>query len=722
MSLLDVEAGLDDGPCLHDGDLGICDVEAAAAVTHHGVELVQAVDNSLELGDLHVHLLGQSYDVLFLCGNELVERGIEEADGDGMAVHGFIDALEVALLHGLELGKSLLALLGCLGNDHLADSGDTIGIKEHVLCTAEADALGAEVIGVGGVGGGIGVGADAQLADVVGPAHEASEVAADGGIDRGDGFAVDVACRAVEGDPVALCIGPAGKGELLVLLIHDDLAAARYAACTHAAGDDGGVRGHAAADGQNALGVMHALDVLRRGLETNENDLLALLGPLCGIFGRKYDPAAGGAGGGGQGCGDRCGLLYGFGVELGMEQSVKALGVDHGDGFFLCDHAFVNKVAGDLDGGGGSSLAVSCLEHIELLVLDGELHILHVAVVLFQPAADIDELLICLGHYLGQLVDGLGCADAGDDVFALGVHKELAEELLLAGGGVTGEGNACARCIAHVAEYHHLDVDGRAPAAGDVVHPAVVVGPGVLPAAENGLDGAHQLLLGILGELFADLGLILGLELVSQLFEILGRKLCIELDAALLLHLVDEGLEVLLADLHDDVGIHLDEPAVRVICKAGIVGLLCKSLDNDVVEAEVQDGVHHAGHRSSCARTDRDQKGVLDIAELLAGDTFQLGDILHDLGLDLVVDRLAVGIILCAGFGGDGKALGNGHAEVGHLGQIGALAAQKLSHFAVAFRKQIDKLAHSVAPLYQNYKYPVSRRTSAVKAAYTDAL
>ena len=78
----------------------------------------------------------------------------------------------------------------------------------------------------------------------------------------------------------------------------------------------------------------------------------------------------------------------------------------------------------------------------------------------------------------------------------------------------------------------HLDVDGRAPAGGDVVHAAVVDGAGVVPAAEDGLDGAHQLLLGILREVHTHLGLVLGLERLGQLLEVLGGQLGIQRDAA----------------------------------------------------------------------------------------------------------------------------------------------------------------------------------------------
>ena len=80
------------------------------------------------------------------------------------------------------------------------------------------------------------------------------------------------------------------------------------------------------------------------------------------------------------------------------------------------------------------------------------------------------------------------------------------------------------------------------------------------------------------------------------------------------------------------------------------------------------------------------------IAELLAGDLLHLLDVFHDLGHDGVVDLAAIFIILGAGLGGDGEALGDGQADVGHLGEVCALAAQKLTHARVAFREQVDIL------------------------------
>ena len=182
---------------------------------------------------------------------------------------------------------------------------------------------------------------------------------------------------------------------------------------------------------------------------------------------------------------------------------------------------------------------------------------------------------------------------------------------------------------------------------------------------------------------------VLGLELLSQLLEVVSGQLGVERDAAGFLHLVDELLEVLLADFHDDVGVHLDEAAIGVVCEAGIVGLVCEGHDDLVIEAEVEDGVHHARHGGTRAGTDGDEQRVVQVAELLAGHFFQLLDVLHDLGLDVGVDLMVVLVVLRAGLGGDGEALRDRHAKAGHFCQVCALAAEQLTHLAVALGEQV---------------------------------
>ena len=98
-------------------------------------------------------------------------------------------------------------------------------------------------------------------------------------------------------------------------------------------------------------------------------------------------------------------------------------------------------------------------------------------------------------------MDGLGVADAGNDVLALRVDKEVAVKLLGAVGGVASERHAGCRGFALVAKYHDLDVHRGTEVIGDAVLLAIQAGALVEPASENGLDGKAQLQGGIGREL-----------------------------------------------------------------------------------------------------------------------------------------------------------------------------------------------------------------------------
>ena len=324
------------------------------------------------------------------------------------------------------------------------------------------------------------------------------------------------------------------------------------------------MRGHTAADSQDTLSRLHAGDVLGRGLKTNENDLLALFVPCLSVLSGEHDLAAGSAGRCAQTLADRSGSLESGGIELGMEQGVEVSGVDHRNSLFLGSHALVNEVTSNLEGSLSGSLAVSGLQHVELAVLNGELHVLHISVVVFEGRANLLELLERLGEFLCHLRDGHRSTNACNNVLALCVGQELAHELLFAGGGVTGERNAGAAVVAHVAECHGLYVNGSTPGIGNVVVAAVNVCSGVVPGTEYCHHGAHQLLLGIIREVSADLLFVFSLELVSQLLEVFGVEVNVLGDALLFLHLVDELFKIFLADFHNYIGIHLNESSVAV--------------------------------------------------------------------------------------------------------------------------------------------------------------
>ena len=141
-----------------------------------------------------------------------------------------------------------------------------------MLGAAQAHALGAAVDGVAGVVGGVGVGAHLEAADRIGVAHEAvhggdelagvlvsgrlerlvqatTQVGHDRGVDDADLTEEDLAGGAVDGDDVLTgedFLAPRDAQGLAGGVDLEGLGAT-HAGLAHAAGDDGGVAGLAAA-------------------------------------------------------------------------------------------------------------------------------------------------------------------------------------------------------------------------------------------------------------------------------------------------------------------------------------------------------------------------------------------------------------------------------------------------------------------------------------------
>ena len=287
------------------------------------------------------------------------------------------------------------------------------------------------------------------------------------------------------------------------------------------------------------------------------------------------------------------------------------------------------------------------------------------------------------------MADSLRGADAGHDVLTLRVHQVFAEQALLAGGGVARERHAGARVGGHVAEDHALHGHGGAPGVGNRVHAAEVDGAWVVPGAEHSLHGLHKLLDRVGGERASHLTAVFVEEETHEAFEILGGQIGVLLDAAFPLELVEGSLEAGLVETHDHVGVHLDESTVGVPCPAGVAGLLDERADHVLVESEVEDRVHHAGHRDAGAGAHGDQERILRVTKPLPQRFLHFRQRIKNLGLNFVIYLAAVSKVTHARFGADGKAFRHRHAQLGHFGHAGTLAAQKVAHRRVAFRELV---------------------------------
>ena len=378
---------------------------------------------------------------------------------------------------------------------------------------------------------------------------------------------------------------------------------------THATGNNGGVARLATMARQDTLGGDHTLQVVGVGLPTDQNDLMALGRTRNGVIAREHDLAHGGTGTGVKAACERLVLLGG--VELRVQELVELRGIDAAHGLLTGDEAFLDHLNSDAQSGGCSTLAHAGLEHPELALLDGELDVAHIAVVILERQEDTLKLLTCGLEARGGLEvgDGLGVADAGNDVLALGVDQKVTVELLGAVGWVARKGDTGRRGLALIAKGHSLDVDGGAKVVGNAVLLAVDTGAFVHPATKDGLDGKAQLELRIVREdglavRDLELGVQGGLDVLrenalkglDELLQVLSRKLGIDANVGDQAGLGQGVFEQVGIDTHDDVGEHLDKATIAIPGKARVLRLGDKALNGLVVEAQVEDRVHHAGH------------------------------------------------------------------------------------------------------------------------------
>ncbi len=239
-----------------------------------------------------------------------------------------------------------------------------------------------------------------------------------------------------------------------------------------------------------------------------------------------------------------------------------------------------------------------------------------------------------VGRGVGQAVvqdgDRLGPVGAGDDVLALGVEQDVAVEGRRTGRGVAGEEHAGRRRRAAVAEDHRLDRDGRPEVVGDAF--LAPVGPGAiaLPRSEDGLDRE------------AELGPWIGRDV---------------------------------GDADDRAEARLEPFAARP--GEGLVpGDPGETGRRRVVEAEVEDRVHHPGHRHGRPGSDADEERVSRVAEVPPDGRL---DVTHPLA-ELVVEtgRPAAGQEAAASLRRDHEARRHGQTEVaGHDTEVRRLATQE---------------------------------------------
>ena len=329
-----------------------------------------------------------------------MERRVEQPDRHRQAVHRLEDLGEVLALERQQRGEGRLHAGLVLGHDELLDQLASLA-EEHVLGAAQADALGAEPPGAGGVLGGVGVGAHPQPAGTVGVRHDpgdrvgevvvellALEVAYDDRVGDRHGAGEHLAGGAVDRDDVALARRSRRRARVNCLpLVSTSSDSAPHTQvrpmprATTAAWEVLPPRlvrmPRAATMPRRSSGLVS----LRTRITSSPR-----LGPLHGGVGVEDRLADRGTGRGVHALREERAL--GGLVEAREHQLGELLAGDAEDRLVHLDQALVDHVHGDAERRLGRALADAGLEHPELAALDGELDVAHVAVVALEPRHD----------------------------------------------------------------------------------------------------------------------------------------------------------------------------------------------------------------------------------------------------------------------------------------------------------------------------------------------
>ena len=126
-----------------------------------------------------------------------------------------------------------------------------------------------------------------------------------------------------------------------------------------------------------------------------------------------------------------------------------------------------------------------------------------------------------------SLRDLLRSTDTGYYVFALSVDEVFAVEDIFTRTSISAKANPRSRGVAHIAEYHSLDVDSCPPFSRDTFHLTIEDSTLVHPAIEDSADSTPELLHRVSGEVLTCAALDLLLEEYDQALEFVDVQLII---------------------------------------------------------------------------------------------------------------------------------------------------------------------------------------------------
>ncbi len=443
---LQFQCSTQDSACLHLSNFRICISQTTTTVTQHRVVFTQRFYTLLDILQTYAHCIRHLLLSLQIMRNELMQRRIEQTYSHRTARHCFKDTLKVRLLVRENLSQCLATSFSIFCQNHFTHCLNLFTFKEHVFCTAKTDTHRTEVTCNFRIMRSVRIGTYLQTGIFISQCHQFCKVTGKLGSFRLYLTIIYYTRTSVQRDVITFFQHHTVNFHRTCLIVNIQCTSTRHTAFTHTTGYHSSVRSHTSTGSQDTFGDSHTRQVLRRGLDTNHHHTFAGSMPFGSVISEEYNLTS---------CSTRrsrkttsqdfC-FFQSILVKYRVEQFIQLIRFNAHQGCLFVNHTLTKQIHSNLHHGSTRTFTVTCLEEPKLTFLNGELHVLHIFIVIFQFCLKRIQFVIDFRHsffhrrifcctfffaYSGQLSPTLGTdlsnllrsTDTGYYVFTLRVNQ-----------------------------------------------------------------------------------------------------------------------------------------------------------------------------------------------------------------------------------------------------------------------------------------------------------
>ena len=327
-----------------------------------------------------------------------MQRRIKQTNGYRATSHCFKDTFEVFLLIWKNLSQCFPTSFCIFRQDHFTHCFDLFAFEEHVFCTAKADTYCTEVTCNFRIMRSVRIGTYLQTSIFISQCHQFGKVAGKLCSFRFYLTIIYYTCTSVQRDIVTFFQQHTINLYRTVFIINVQCTCTRYAAFTHTTSHNSRVRSHTATSRKNTFGNCHTGQVFWRSFDTHHHHTFTGSMPFGSVISKEYDLTGCSTRRSRKTTGQHFGFLQSILIEYRVEQFIKFIRFHAHQSSLFVDHTLTEQVHSNLYHSSTCTLTVTCLEEPEFTFLYGELHVLHIFIMIFQFSLKSIQFFIDFRH------------------------------------------------------------------------------------------------------------------------------------------------------------------------------------------------------------------------------------------------------------------------------------------------------------------------------------